>query len=176
MSNKLSWPEALKMQDKVDNITINLNMLIHDYSELSRVFSKTLEKQRNTTPRIPSEERYNDSIVQYESLTNFGNQLSNNIEEIKTNLEILETKISDVQQESSNVMKNINKSRISDLQTLSQNTLENNVDTSQLNVQQNEFVNNLSELQDFKRTRTRQGGKTKYKKIKNSKSKKNKRK
>ena len=160
MSNRLSWPAALKMQDKVDNITSNLNMLIHDYSELSRVFSKTLEKQRNQSRRILSEERYNDSIVQYESLKNFGDDLLNNIEIIKTNLEILETKIGDVQQDSSNVIKNINNIRISDLQSISQNTLENNVDTSELNSEQNNFVDNLSELQDFKRSRTGRGGRT----------------
>jgi hypothetical protein len=184
MSNRLSWPAALKMQDKVDNITSNLNMLIHDYSELSRVFSKTLEKQRNQSRRILSEERYNDSIVQYESLQNFGDDLLNNIEIIKTNLEILETKIGDVQQDSTDVIKNINNIRISDLQSISQNTLENNVDTSELNSEQNNFVNNLSELQDFKRSRTGRGGRTfrknitkqkkqqKTKKCKNTKNKK----
>jgi hypothetical protein len=172
MSNRLSWPAALKMQDKVDNITSNLNMLIHDYSELSRVFSKTLEKQRNQSRRILSEERYNDSIVQYESLQNFGNYLLNNIEIIKTNLEILETKIGDVQQDSTNVIKNINNIRISDLQSISQNTLENNVDTSELNSEQNNFVNNLSELQDFKRSRTGRGVRTFRKNITKQKKQK----
>jgi hypothetical protein len=148
--------ELSQMQTKIDNINSSLQMLINFYSKNSEVLQRVLENQNNNkSPKILRDKSYNTSISRYETLKDFSNELLTNIGEIKNNLDILEMKVNDVKEVGMNVMKNINNTKISNLQTLSEDALVNNVDTSQLNTDQLEYVDDLLTLQEFSK---RKGG------------------
>jgi hypothetical protein len=157
----LTWPEALQMQSKVDNVMTNLNMLINDYSTISKAFSKYIDSHKNKPPKIPTDELYNNAIIQNETLKNFGDGLVNNIHEIKANLETLEMNISDVEELGIEIIKIINTRKMSDLQNISSITLENNMDTRELTPEHHEFIENLL---DLNQSRMKKGGKTLKKK------------
>ena len=50
---------------------------------------------------------------------------------------------------------NLNNSRISDLQSLSRKVMDEQVDTTQMNQEENDFMENLNDLQDASRKKRR---------------------
>ena len=160
--SRQTWAENLQMQGKINNIMTNLNMLIDDYSKISNAFSKairTQNKKLNDNSATPLEDDlYNEIFPQYDSLKIFGDELLNNIHTIELNLDTLKTSINYVDIQVNEYIQNVNNIKMSssNLNSISSNVLENNVDISNLNPEQIEFIK-----QNFE---GKKGGKTLRKK------------
>jgi hypothetical protein len=141
-----NWPEYLQMQGKVNNIMTNLNMLIDDYSKISNAFSKAIRiqnKKLNNTSTTPLEDDlYNEIFTQRDSLKIYGDELLNNIHTIELNLETLKTNVNYVDIQVNEYIQNVNNVKMSssNLNSISSNVFENDVDSSNLNPQQIEFI------------------------------------
>jgi len=143
-----TWDEALQMQmqGKVNNIMTNLNMLIDDYSKISNAFTKAIRiqnKKLNNNSTTPLEDDlYNEIFTQRDSLKIFGDELLNNIHTIELNLDTLKTKVNYVDIQVNEYIQNVNNVKMSssNLNSISSNVFENDVDSSNLNPQQIEFI------------------------------------
>jgi hypothetical protein len=150
----------ISLRNNIETIDDNLNVMILHTSKNLKTLRNSVERQHNilrdnTQLSIPSEESYNNSIERYESYKDKSNEYLDFINVAKEKLNKLSEDIVKTQELAKEFGINLNNSRISDLQSLSRKVMDEQVDTTQMNQEENDFMENLNDLQDASRKRRR---------------------
>jgi len=163
------------MIEEIEIIQENCDQLLEMFSENLTDDSNMIEKYKNNPPK--DEKGYNSLFDDLEGNILFSETLLSEVDEIIQKLEKLKELATMRIELDTTVGSNLNKKkglREPSLQTYSEDSVRQNVDISQLPEEQQEFVENLLELQSH---REKKGGKSKkkyvIKKVKKQLSKKN---
>jgi ABC-type ATPase with predicted acetyltransferase domain len=163
------------MIEEIEIIQENCDKLLEMFSENLTDDSNMIEKYKNNPPK--DEKGYNSLFDDLEGNILFSETLLSEVDEIIQKLEQLKELATMRIELDTTVGSNLNKKkglREPSLQTYSEDSVRQNVDISQLPEEQQEFVENLLELQSH---REKKGGKSKkkyvIKKVKKQLSKKN---
>jgi len=163
----------ISLRNNIETIDNNLNLMILNSSKNLTTLRNAIDRQNNklrdnTQLPIPSEESYNNSIERYESYKDKSIEYLDFINVTKEKLNKLSEEIVKTQELAKEFGINLNNSRISDLQSLSRKVMDEQVDTTQMNQEENDFMENLNDLQDASRKKRRtddnNGGGTKLRK------------